>query len=391
LADLLLVDNKKHLTQNYLVMTKKNILILTGSPSLEHEISIITALQVLENIDRIKYNPFFVVINKGCQFELLEGLQSKSSYLNAKKVNMLFGNDGKPFFATTKTLGLQKTFIDAAILTTHGGMGEGGQLQGMLDMFKIPYFSCRSEAAAIGLNKSITKLILKDLIPMVPYVAYYLDQALPKLTFTQIQAQLGSKIILKPSKLGSSIGIKIVDNELDFEKAILEICQYEKSVLIESFLEHITEYNCGAKKVNNQIICSEIEEPVKSQDILSFDDKYEKGSKKGENSIESNLFNSKCPANISDDLSQEIQNYTKQIYNYLGCEGIVRIDYIYHGGNIYFSEINTIPGSLSKKLFETSGVSFQEQINEMIEQSSAPNLDNYKWFDKSELIKKYLK
>jgi D-alanine-D-alanine ligase len=261
----------------------------------------------------------------------------------------------------------------------------------MLDMFKIPYYSCRSEAAAIGLNKSITKSILKDKVPLVPFVTHYLDPDLPKLSFTDITNILGSKIILKPSKLGSSIGIKVVDNELDFEKAIMEIAQYEKSVLIERFLEGIVEFNCGAKRVDGKIICSQIEEPVKSEDILSFDDKYSKGGKKGENSIENNLFNSKCPANIPDELAAQIQNNTRQIYSYLGCEGVVRVDYIYHGGKIYFSEINTIPGSLSKKLFETSGVSFQEQITEMIEQSSTPDLDNYKWFDKSDLVKKYVK
>jgi D-alanine-D-alanine ligase len=372
-------------------MTKKNIIILAGSPSLEHEISIITALQVLENIDKTKFNPIFVLINKDCQFEQLENLVHKRDFFSAKRVALMFGNDGRPFLASNRPFGVSKTYIDAAILTTHGGMGEGGQLQGMLDMFKIPYFSSRSEAAAIGINKSITKSILKDLIPLIPFVTYYLDPELPKPSFALIQSQLGYKIILKPCKLGSSIGIKIVDNELDFEKAILEISQYEKSVLLESFLEHITEYNCGVKKVNTKIVFSQIEEPVKSNDILSFDDKYEKGSKKGDNSIENNLFNSKCPANISQDLSNEIRNYTKQIYNYLGCEGVVRVDYIYHDGKIYFSEINTIPGSLSKKLFETDGVSFQEQIGGMIEQSSTPNLDNYKWFDKSDIVKKYIK
>lgn len=372
-------------------MTKKNIIILAGSPSLEHEISIITALQVLESIDINKYNPLFIVINKDCKFELLENLQSKSNYLSVKRVNILFGNDSKPFFATTNIFGLQKTFIDAAVLTNHGGMGEGGQLQGMLDMFKIPYFSCRSEAASIGLNKCITKTILKDKIPLIPFITYYLDAGLPKPSFSEIQSQLGQKIILKPARLGSSIGIKIVDKELDFEKAIMEISQYEKSILLESFLEHITEYNCAVKKINDQIIFSEIEQPFKSQDILSFDDKYQKGVKKGESSIENNFFNSKCPANISIDLAEEIKNYTAQVYNYLGCEGVVRVDYIYHGSKIYFSEINTIPGSLSKKLFETSGISFRSQITEMIEQASTQNFDNYKWFDKSDLVKKYIK
>ena len=372
-------------------MTKKNIIILAGSPSLEHEISIITALQVLENIDTTLYNPIFVYVDKDSQFMILEGLIRKQDFFTAKRINIMFGNDGQPFLATNKTFGLSKSYIHAAILTTHGGMGEGGQLQGMLDIFKIPYYSCRTEAAAISLNKSITKLILNGKVSLVPFVTYYLDQSLPKPSFTQIQIELGHKIILKPSKLGSSIGIKIVESELDFDKAILEISQYEKSVLLESFLEGIVEYNCGAKRVEGKIICSEIEQPVKSEDILSFDDKYQKGSKKGESSVESNLFNSQCPANISDVLANQIKNYTNQIYSYLGCEGVVRVDYIYHGGNIYFSEINTIPGSLSKKLFEASGISFQEQISQMIEQSSISNLDNYKWFDKSDLIKKYIR
>lgn len=371
-------------------MTKKNILILAGSPSLEHEISVITALQVFEHIDKTQYNPLFVYISKDLEFQLLENFYTKSDYISAKKTQLLFGNDGQPYIATNKIFGVQKTFIDAAILTTHGGMGEGGQLQGMLDMFKIPYYSCKTEAAAIGLNKSLTKLILKDKVPLVPFIDCYLGGAISNPNWTEITNKLGTKVIIKPARLGSSIGIKIVDNKLDFEKSVMEIMQYENSLLLETFLEHITEYNCAVKKVNGQIICSEIEEPVKSEDILSFGDKYQKGSKKGENSIENNLFNSKCPANISDDLENEIKNYAKQIYTYLDCEGVVRIDYIYHAGKIYFSEINTIPGSLSKKLFETSGVSFQEQISEMIEQSSTSNLDNYKWFDKSDLIKKYI-
>jgi D-alanine-D-alanine ligase len=372
-------------------MTKKNIIILAGAPSLEHEISIITALQVLENIDQSKYNPLFILINKNCQFELLENLTRKQNFLSAKRLSLMFGNDSSPFLALNKTFGVRKIYIDSAILTTHGGMGEGGQLQGMLDMFKIPYFSCRSEAAAIGLNKSISKLILKDKVPLVPFIDCYIGGGLSNPNWTEITNKLGNRVIMKPSRLGSSIGIKVIDSKLEFEKGVLEISQYEGSVLLESFLENITEFNCAAKKVDGKIICSPIEEPVKSSDILSFDDKYEKGSKKGENSIENNLFNSKCPANISEELASEIRNYTTQIYSYLGCQGIVRTDYIYHGGKIYFSEINTIPGSLSKKLFETSGISFQEQIEEMICQSSTQSLDNYKWFDKSDLVKKYIK
>ena len=372
-------------------MTKKNIIILAGCPSLEHEISIITALQVLENIDTNLYNPLFVYITKDSRFELIDGLSRKQDFFSAKRIPLMFGNDEKPFIATSKAFGLSKTYIEAAILTTHGGLGEGGQLQGLLDMFKIPYFSTRTEAAVVGLNKSITKAILKDKIPLVPFITYYLDKSLPNPNFKQIITLLGDKIILKPSRLGSSIGITIINNELEFEKSIMQISQYEKSILIESFLEGIIEYNCAVKKVSDKIIFSEIEEPVKSEVILSFDDKYQKGGKKGENSIENNLFNSKCPANITAQLVDQIKDYTSKVYNYLGCEGVVRVDYIYHNCQVYFSEINTIPGSLSKKLFEASGVSFQEQISEMIVQSNTLNLDNYKWFDKSDLIKKYIK
>jgi D-alanine-D-alanine ligase len=371
-------------------MIKSNILILAGSPSLEHEISIITALQVLEHIDRSKYNPLFIIISKDSQFELIENLNHKKDFLSAKRSPLMLGNDGRPYIASPRTFGINKIYIDAAVLTTHGGMGEGGQLQGMLDMFKIPFYSCRTETAATGLNKSITKTILDGKIPLVPFITYYLDKDLPKPSFADITAKLGNKIILKPSKLGSSIGIKIIDNELAFEKAIMEISQYENSVLLESFLEGIQEYNCAVKKINGNLIFSEIEEPKKTADILSFDDKYQKGSKKGGQKVAANIFNSQCPANIPSEMAAQIQEYTGLIYNYLGCEGIVRIDYIYHIGNIYFSEINTIPGSLSKHLFETAGISFQEQISEMIEQAKTPVLDNYKWFDKSDLIKKYI-
>lgn len=371
-------------------MIKKNIIILAGCLSLEHEISIITALQVLENIDKVVYNPLFVYITRDLQFELVEGLTHKQDFFQAKRTPLMFGNDGLPFFATSKIFGLSKTYIEAAILTTHGGLGEGGQLQGMLDIFKIPYFSAKAEAAAVCLNKSITKSILKDKIPLVPFFTYHLDQSLARLSYQEVATLLGKKIILKPSKLGSSIGITIINSELEFEKAIMNIGQYEKSILMESFLENIVEYNCAVKKVNSKIFFSEIEQPIKSEDILSFDDKYQKGSKKGENSIENNLFNSQCPANITLELKNQIRDYSSKVYNYLGCEGVARVDFIFHNNQIYFSEINTIPGSLSKKLFEASGVSFCDQISEMITQASVVNLDNYKWFDKSDLIKKYI-
>lgn len=331
----------------------KNVIILFGGASAEHEVSVISGLQVLEKIDKKIFKPFAVKLTKNNLFEYYEGLESRKDYLKIKPQTINFGRDAKGAYFTSNNLFKNKIYIDIAYLAFHGGNGESGQVQGFLETLNVPYTSPNVEASAISMNKILTKQVLEE--NNIKTVEYYNDPSKANLP-----------VIIKPAHLGSSIGINIAKTKVELKKYLLLANQVDSEVLIERFVKNFKEYNVAVRKIGDKIETSEIEKPLSEDEILSFADKYQRGGKKsgGMASLQREL-----PAKISKSLEKEIKETAIKVFKAVRAKGMLRIDFMLEGKKLYVTEINPIPGSMSFYLWEASGISFKQQITDLLEQA----------------------
>lgn len=349
-------------------VNKLNVGIIIGGKSVEHDISILSGLQVYHAIDKDKYNVTIFYITKDNRWLVGQKLHTLSTYEEAKYQNLLEitiykTKQGVYYKPINKRRKPQK--IDVFIPVVHGDGIEDGTLSAYLDLLDIPYTSSSLTSSSIVQDKIYTKQILKYInIPMIDSVSmtqYDIYEEIEQ----KVNNKLGFPVIIKPSRLGSSIGISTASNNKELKHGIEEALKYGSRILIEKKIENMKEYNIALYIHRNQIITSNIEEVLKTDDILSFIDKYERLDKMEETN------NRKIPAEISIDLETNIKNMCINIYTYLEMKGIVRIDTIYDIDNnqIYLNEINTIPGSLSFYLFDQLGISFDELINIQIKEA----------------------
>lgn len=346
----------------------KNVLIVFGGISSEHEVSIISGLQILENINKEEYTPIPLYINKDGEFLLIPNLKNRKGFLKEKRYACKISKDGKGAYIEYGYLN-KKIYIYSAYLALHGGTGEGGQLQGLLETYDIPFTSTNTESSILCMNKAITKEILSNydilMIESISFKDYeYLEDQ--NRIIKDIKDKIGFPVIIKPVHLGSSIGISIANNEIELKKYISSSVLIDNEIMVEEFLDNIEEFNISLRKINNVIECSEIERPIQKSKILSFEDKYADGGKKtgGMESLSREL-----PAKISESLKSEIINTAIKIFSALRCSQMVRIDFIYSNKNLYLCEVNQIPGSMAFYLWEANGITFRDQISDLIEES----------------------
>lgn len=337
-----------------------------GGVSAEHEVSVVTGLQAFEHVDRSLYRPHVIYVDKNGSPFLLEGLQDRKGFLKAKRTSISFGKDEKGGYLLA---GLKRIRPYAAYLAFHGGTGEGGALQGLLESVGIPFTSSSMEASAIAMNKWLTKKSVEEGgIRTVPAVRLFSNdilgssEALAKSTAETLSLPL----IVKPAHLGSSIGIKVAKTEVELEKALIEAGHVDTEIVVEKFLSGMVEYNCAVRSINGVLEASEVERPVSKDEILSFADKYERGAKKtgGMASLQREL-----PAKIPETLTRDIQESAKKAFTLVRAKGMVRIDFMHHEGVLYLTEVNPIPGSMAYYLWEASGIPYNAQITALLEQA----------------------
>ena len=302
-----------------------NIAIIYGGKSVEHEISVITALGAYEAL-KDKYEVSLLYFNKSNELFLLE----EPIFINNKKpIKISLINGG---YMCKK----HKKRLDMAILCTHGGAMEGGGLQGLLELYNICYTGSDHITSSILIDKIFTKEILKNNdIPVVEY------------TYSKNVINYSMPCIVKPSRLGSSIGIKVCYDNL--EKSIIEGLEFDERVLIEKYLKEFKEYNIAVLS-GDEVVLSNIEEVYKSDDILSYDDKYKSKSDKRI-----------IPAIIDEKIENEIKEIALKSTKILNIKGVVRFDFLYDG-KLYLNEINSIPGSLAYYLFDISYLDLLENL-----------------------------
>ncbi|MBD3329717.1 hypothetical protein GF357_04460 [Candidatus Dojkabacteria bacterium] len=351
----------------------KKVAIMFGGVSSEHEVSIITGLQIAEKVDRNKFEPVVIYVDKKGRFRYYPGFKSRRDFKEINPLSINFSRDEKGSYIYSPGVLGKKIYLDCVYLAFHGGLGEGGSMQGFLDILDLPYTSPDTEGSVVGMSKVIGKEILRNhKIPLVDDIVLTdnccRDEKQLDSNVEKVVKKLELPVIIKPAHFGSSIGIEIAKTEIELTKGILAAAQLDSEILIEKFLKGIQEYNISVRTVNNSVAVSEIEKPLAEDEILSFMDKYGKGGKKNAGGMASLVR--ELPAKISEKEKKLIVKYAKTIYKALRCNGLVRIDFMKdETGDLYFTEINTIPGSMSFYLWEASGVPFTQQITESIEQA----------------------
>lgn len=373
---------------------KKSVLLMFGGISAEHEVSVVTGLQTLEHVDKNLYDVFVVYATKQGEFFYLPGLKERKGFLKSNRVNVSFGRDTKGGFIKSNGVVSKKIYPYCAYLSFHGGLGESGSAQGLLESVGIPFTGCTSEGAVVAMNKKLTKETISSAgIATVPDVRFFADELRTHTEESASRAikELGLPLIVKPVHLGSSIGLTVARTEIALQKGLLEAAHADTEILVEPFLEQITEYNCAVRVVEGKLEASEIEKPISKDAILSFADKYERGSKKAGNGMAS--LSRELPAKISPELRDQIRSTALRAFTAARLSGMARIDFMQDkNGKLYLTEINPIPGSMAFYLWEASGIPFQTQISDSIEAGVAEAQKRVsKRFDyASEIIQKFV-
>lgn len=365
---------------------KIKIGVIFGGRSVEHEISIITANQAMTNINEEKYEIVPIYISKAGLMYTGEKLLKLESYKNLDNLlkeltQITIVNDGKNINIVRypmKKLGNNIiNTIEVAFPTMHGTNGEDGTVAGYLEMLQVPYIGCDMLSASIGMDKIMMRRVLKEAqIPSLDYVAFYSTDYIKEeeKIINEIEQKLRYPLIVKAGNLGSSVGIKKAKTNTELKEAIEYSMQFSDRVMVENAIVNLKEVNCSIIGDTSNAIASECEEPLGSDEILSYQDKYISGGKTKTGEVAGGskgmaTLQRKLPAEISDEMKNEIQELAIKTFKVLGCSGVSRIDFLVDNdtNDIYVNEINTIPGALSYYLWEATGKTFEKEIDELVD------------------------
>lgn len=359
---------------------KVKVGVFFGGKSVEHEVSIISALQAVRYIDKEKYDVIPIYITKNNEMYVGEDIGNIEKYKNIKELIknsqriVLLNNMDKlelykyPF---KKLANNYYDYIDVAFPIVHGTNVEDGSLQGYLKTLNIPFVGCDVTSSAVGMDKYIMKTILKDNnIPVLNCLRFnaYEYNVNAEEVVASVENSINYPIIVKPINLGSSVGIKIAHNKEELYEALEYSFSFAKNVLVEKAIVNLKEINCSVLGDYEEAKASECEEPIGSDEILSYEDKYISGGSKKTGSKGMTSLDRKLPADISNELKCKIQDLAIKAFKALNCNGISRIDFMIDldTNEVYVNEINTIPGSLSFYLWKATGTEYTELLDSLI-------------------------
>ena len=364
--------------------------VFFGGRSVEHEVSIITAIQAINKIDEVKYEVVPIYIAKDGRWYTGKMLLDIDIYSDidllkryAKEV-VLYNRDGR--FLLQNKKGIFKSVvaeIDMAFPIMHGTNGEDGTLQGYLETIGIPYAESNVYASAVGQDKVFMKQIFKEnSVNVVKYKWFfdtdYMNDALKVIHDIE---KLGYPVVVKPAMLGSSVGISVCHNELELRDGILEAIKYDSKILVEEVVKNLREVNISVLGNYEHQELSSIEEVKTSHEILTYEDKYignaKSGKLKGEGMLKGMAKGASkgmaragriIPASLDDDLVSDIKSQAIKAFRALNSNGVVRIDFLIDEKErkVYVNEINSIPGSLSFYLWEPAGKKYSELLDDIL-------------------------
>ncbi len=359
---------------------KTKVAVLFGGRSVEHEVSIITGLQAFAALNRDKYDPVALYITKDNRFYTGEVLEHIESYRDipaalaaADQVLLIPSANGVDMVRhPARRFGNNVVgSFEVAIPAVHGTNVEDGTLMGFLEMLNVPYAGCDVMSAALGMDKFLMKSVLRDAgVPVLNAVAFNGKVYAQKSEFIvkQLEEQMGYPVIVKPVNLGSSVGIAKADNRDKLVAALDDAFGYAERVLVEPAVTPLREINCSVLGDGDTVRASVCEEPVNSDEILSYRDKYLSGGSKSGKAGGMSDLKRRCPADIPEELAEKVQHLARMTFRALGCSGVARIDFLNNPetGELWVNEINTTPGSLSFYLWEATDLPFDKLMDELV-------------------------
>ena len=365
---------------------KTRLAVIFGSRACEHEVSIISGLQALYAANTQKYDAFPVYISREGTWFVGDALRKMEFYKkpdwSAVRPVIPAGKRGKLALVDAQEhKGLFKKSLpdeiaDVVMPVLHGMNGEDGTLQGMLEMWGVPYTSSGVLGSAVGMDKIAMKQLFRGCgFPVLDWVGVDRGQWFDEreAILDRVESVLPYPVFVKPANLGSSIGISRADNRQALSDALDVAAAYDRRLLVERGLTKFQEVNCAALGYAHEVDVSETEMPTSWEAFLSFDDKYLRG--KGAKGMEA--LARKIPAPVAPQIGARVKELTKEVFQALDCKGVVRVDFLLdeESGELYVGEINTIPGSLAFYLWEPMGRTFDVLIDEMVRYAQRASQD----------------
>ena len=342
--------------------------ILFGGRWTEHNISLLSAKNVIEAIDKEKFEPVLIGIDKLGQWHYNEGAMKIMNREDAKLISL--DDLNKPILLSQNTdehclvsVEDQSTLavIDVIFPVLHGTYGEDGSVQGLAKLANLPCVGCNILGSAIGMDKDVSKRLLRDAgIKVADFITLrrgYNDH----LTYDQLAERLGNELFIKPANLGSSVGVSLVKDKEEFNNAITLGFEYDPKVVVEERVSG-RELECSVMG-NDYPLASAVGEVVPDQEEwYSFESKY----------VNEDGARIVIPAELDEETIEKVQKLSIETYRLLECEGMARVDMFFQkNGELIVNEINTIPGftkiSMYPKLWEVSGINYTELITRLIE------------------------
>lgn len=360
---------------------KINLAVIFGGKSVEHEVSVISAVQAMSNIDKEKYNVIPVYMTKKSEFYTGEKLTDINAFkdipaLLSECTECVFvRSEGKVRLIRQKIKKFGSNIIsdiDIAFPVVHGTNVEDGALQGYLQTLDLPYVGCDVLSSAVGMDKYAMKILLKEagfpVLDCLRMSIWELDKI--ENFIEKCEKKFGYPVIVKPVNLGSSVGISKASDRNSLRTSIEDAFSFSDRILVEPAVVNLKEINCSVIGDSESAEASVCEEPIQASqdDILSYQQKYGGGNSKSGGSKGMASLKRKIPADITPEQETFIQKTAVEAFRSLGCCGVARIDFMIDvsDNKIYINEINTIPGSLAFYLWDKKGVKYPELIEKII-------------------------
>ena len=359
--------------------------VIYGGESVEHEVSVISAMQAMNKLDQEKYEIIPIYITKDREWYTGEMLKDIEVYQDLSLIKK-YGKNVVLYYNNGSFVLQKKTFpksvvadVDIILPVVHGTNVEDGGLQGYLQTIGVPFVGSDVYASVVGQDKVFMKDIWKNAkLPMTDYVWFYdVDYKQDSDAVIEKVEKLAYPVIVKPATTGSSVGIAVCSKREELVEAIDDAIQYDKKILVEEVVENLKEVNIAVMGNYEHQKVSEIEEVLSGNKFLTYADKYigdgkgklkgakvpMKGTSKGMASA-----NRKLPAELPDKVRKEVEEVAVEAFKALGSSGNSRIDFLVKKkkNKVYINEINSIPGSLAFYLWEAKGIDFSTVLDEMI-------------------------
>jgi D-alanine-D-alanine ligase len=322
---------------------KKNIAVVTGGNSGEYEISLRSGANIAESLDKSLYNIYLIHLHK-------------RDWTYKDEQGGIYAVDKNDFSLFVKGV---KIHFDCVFIAIHGNPGEDGKLQGYFEMMDIPYIGCDVMVSALTFNKNYCNRVAASYgVKIAPSVHLFKNEEADE---KSILKMVGFPCFVKPCNSGSSVGMSKVNQVSELKTALTLAFEHDNQVLIERFVKG-REITCGVMRTGNKVQSLAITEVVSKKEYFDFEAKYDPS-----------LTDEITPAQIPMEIEQQCRQLSEKIYAVLGCKGIVRIDYIYNEEDLFFIEINTIPGqtneSIVPKQIRHIGLNFSDLCTQFIEEA----------------------